>query len=765
MESPLQLDCPPQPRDDQNAGQLLCSPDGRGSRPFYDSIDVASGYENPFWLDYLPRNESGQIPLDPNLAVQLSLLHSRDYQAQFEDVYLTALQLDNNRFEFETQWFGGNQADFTWSGEDLGSARQLDVTVNRLGFTRNLAGGGQLATSLLNSLVWDFGGGGLQAGSASLVATFTQPLLRGAFRHVRLETLTQAERNLLYSVRDFARFRRLFFVDISTGYLRLLNQKQAIQNLRANLNNLRSNLQEYDFYVQLEIVSQVERDQVFQQYQNGRVQLLAAEQQLAESMDDYKFLLGLPSWTPLQLDDAILNSFQLASPELTEIQAQTQALFVELMQYLPPEEAPHATLMEALDRYEVLSGELDEVLPGIEADLSRWQSRLDGIDASALGIDDRLDIEQQQSLLQQVIASVAESKTSLTEARSNIASLRAEIESLESGADAIEQPTPAQQAWQRLQQAISISLRGNADDLFVAQTQIRLFLIEVEPIEVVEEQAIRFAHANRVDLMNTRGTVHDAFRQVEVAADALESDLALTGAVVIGSDPDRNNAFRLDSSANQYSVGVQFDGPLNRQLEQSGFRAAQIQLQRANRNFVAARDGVANEVRTALRQLELSRLSFQIARQQLVAATRQVDQAQIDLRRSTQGNANLTLLLLDALQGVLDARNNLIGNWIQYRVQKMQLFAALDLLYLDEEGNWINETEGLGVIASGGFEASDYFPFEGTGVSVPGESIPDSDSQSPDSTETRTPQGDLAENARERRGILRQAGTSDGPDF
>ena len=30
----------------------------------------------------------------------------------------------------------------------------------------------------------------------------------GAFRYVRLEGLTQAERDLLYQVRDFARFRR-----------------------------------------------------------------------------------------------------------------------------------------------------------------------------------------------------------------------------------------------------------------------------------------------------------------------------------------------------------------------------------------------------------------------------------------------------------------------------------------------------------------------------------------------------------------------------
>ena len=46
---------------------------------------------------------------------------------------------------------------------------------------------------------------------------FVQPLLRGGGRAVTLEPLTQAERNLLYDVRDYARFRKLFYQSITTG--------------------------------------------------------------------------------------------------------------------------------------------------------------------------------------------------------------------------------------------------------------------------------------------------------------------------------------------------------------------------------------------------------------------------------------------------------------------------------------------------------------------------------------------------------------------
>jgi outer membrane protein TolC len=242
------------------------------------------------------------------------------------------------------------------------------------------------------------------------------------------------------------------------------------------------------------------------------------------------------------------------------------------------------------------------------------------------------------------------------------------------------------------------------------QTQIKLFLIDIEPRAIASETAVTFALHNRLDLMNRKAFTVDAFRRVEVAADALESDLNVNGEVRIGSDANSNSPFKLDSANNVYNVGVQLDGPLNRLNERNVYRASQIAYQQTSRDYIAAKDQVANEVRRILRRLELSRVNFQIARQQVVVATRLVDEAQIDLRRSSQANANLTLTLLLALEGMLDAKNNLILNWVEYRVQKMRLFVALEMLYLDDRGNWLNEESGLDLIE--GYQAIDpeYFP-------------------------------------------------------
>lgn len=712
-------DCAPKPPDDQAANGYMRRPYCMDNTKYYDKRGDKFNTENPVWVEYLPRDEEGKIKLTQPLAIDLALLHSRDYQSQFESVYLTALDLTGNRFEFDTQWFGGVAAAFAADGEDLGNGRTLDVTTSRLGFTRSLAGGGQFATSVLNSLAWDFGSSTISTGSASLVSTFTQPLLRGAFRHVRLEELTQAERNLLYSVRGFARFRRNFHVDISSSYLNLLTRVQELRNLQTNLENLRQNLVEYEVYLGMEMAAQIQRDQVFQQYQSGRLRLLSAEQDLAESMDRFKFELGLPPWVPLEIDESLLEPFELVDPELVKLQNTAQELYQSLVQYVPPEKAPKEFLLEAFQRYTELRSEVAELAPSVQDEWQRWSTRLKEADLDQLPDSDQLDLQQQQVLAD----TVGESLDSLQQTLGRRDQIDAQLFELLQAYNRvpddyalekarIELP-PEIVAWEDLTEAVGERLREEISELYVAQTQVRLFQIEVEPqLDIDQKQAISYAHQSRLDLMNSKAQVMDAYRRVEVAADALQSDLSLTGTVALGGDPDERNAYRFDANNNRYTAGVEFDGPLNRLNERNRYRASQVAYQQATREFMSDKDRVANEVRSVLRQLELSRLSFQIARQQLVAATRQVEQAQFDLRTRSQSDSNLTLFLLEALQGSLDARNNLISNWASYRIQKMRLFAALELLYLDEGAQWINEEMGLEQVTSFDFVDTEYFPPE-----------------------------------------------------
>ena len=121
-----------------------------------------------------------------------------------------------------------------------------------------------------NTFVWEFTGTDSKAAFSNLTVSLVQPILRGAFRDVRLEPLTQAERNVLYTVRDYARFRKQFYFGIVSGeqgYLSLLLQLQAIRNLEANLESLRLNLRTHEALAEAGIVSLIQVDQVFQSYQ------------------------------------------------------------------------------------------------------------------------------------------------------------------------------------------------------------------------------------------------------------------------------------------------------------------------------------------------------------------------------------------------------------------------------------------------------------------------------------------------------------------
>ncbi len=702
---PSNLDCSPKPPDDPAAAPLMHFPDGHRNTKYWSKIPTANQIESPVWLDQLPRGADGQIKLTQELAVDLALLHSRDYQTQFESVYLSALALTGNEFEFATQWSGGSGAQYTATGSDLGGNKLLQVT-DRLGLGRRLAGGGQFATNVFNSFFWDFGTN--TAGSNGLfVTSFTQPLLRGAFRHVRLETLTQAERNLLYDVRDFARFRRRFYLDTSSNFLNLLTQVQSIRNAQVNIASLQLNLIEHQELREMKMVSQIQVDQIFQEYQNGRLVLLSSEQNLAASLDQFKFQLGLPPWVPFEIDESLLQQFELVAPSLVEVQDKAQRLYERLLQYTPTEQtrtevAPYQVLSDSYEEYLELHEQAAELIPGIKVDLQKWQARLNSTNPKTFGESDQIDHKQQSDLASRIATTIKELETGFEKREQFDRELKQKIEKYhdipslvdevlnDRGGAVAQSIKPEVAAWRSLYSAIGGPLREKISNLYIAQTQIRLFLIDIDKIEIDQKSAITFAHQNRLDQMNREAQVMDAFRKIEVAADALQSELNVNGQMGLGSDPSKNNAFRLDSSANTYRVGVQFDGPLNRLNERNVYRATQIAYQQASRNYVAGKDTIANEVRSSLRQIELRRLNFQIARQQLVAATRQVDQAQINIRRALESSTNLTRDLLQSLQGLLSAKNNLIFNWIDYKIAKIRLFTVLELLYLDDNGTWIN---------------------------------------------------------------------------
>lgn len=243
---PYDPDSAPLPPDDPAAHVYMHWVDGwEGYKCWHKFGDMMS-VENPQWLAQFGMTpemideKTGRItePV-PQLeevslqeAVELSLIHSRDYQFELEDLFLFALDVTFERFQLGVQYLeptGGVSESLTEGG---GSGL---FNVNSIGLSQSLPWGTQLVASLANTTLWSFGAGGQSSSVSTMSFQILQPLLNDAGRKVNLENLTQAERSLLYQSRDLARFRKVLFSSVVSDYLNLLLQVQAIRNERGNI--------------------------------------------------------------------------------------------------------------------------------------------------------------------------------------------------------------------------------------------------------------------------------------------------------------------------------------------------------------------------------------------------------------------------------------------------------------------------------------------------------------------------------------------------
>lgn len=252
--SPYDPDCEPLPPDDGAANVYMNWVDGwhgyKGWHKFGNSMTV----ENPQWLanfgwstDNIDPLTGEIVPPVPELkdvtlpqAVELAQLNNRDYQFGIENVYLAALAVTFQRFQFGVRYLGANGVEPTaFTTATLVPHGPGDNVVAGMagGVSQVLPAGTQWAVEFANNTLWLFSGGNSTSSVSNLSFSLVQPLLFGAGRVVGLEGLTQTERALLYEARNLARLRQEIFTDIvagSPGFLTLLQQMQVIRNLQGN---------------------------------------------------------------------------------------------------------------------------------------------------------------------------------------------------------------------------------------------------------------------------------------------------------------------------------------------------------------------------------------------------------------------------------------------------------------------------------------------------------------------------------------------------
>jgi len=271
---------------------------------------------------------------DPSLEVELDLPgsldvaaeNSRDFQSRKERLYLVSLSLTAVRDDYLFNFTGSNDDTVSGVGDDSGS---LSIR-NDLFASRNTEAGGRVVASFVNTFLKDIVQGGSFNGASVLGLTFTQPLMRGFGKRIAREPLTQAERNVIYEMRSYERYRATFSVQIVSEYLRLLQSIQDLENVEANLESTRKDRERVESLVEASELTPVDLDRARQSEFIAEDRLNNAKADLEASFDSFKLTLGLPTEASITLDPTELERLQAVTVTPIEL-AETTAVGLALL--------------------------------------------------------------------------------------------------------------------------------------------------------------------------------------------------------------------------------------------------------------------------------------------------------------------------------------------------------------------------------------------------------------------------------------------------
>lgn len=141
--------------------------------------------------------------------------------------------------------------------------------------------------------------------AGALTATLSQPLLRGFGAEAAYESLTDAERQTLYDVRQFELSRQDLALEIQRSYYDIVTQKQVVRNREAKLESLEFLQRRSARLFELGRVSEVDKFRATREYLTAENDLVDARQQVETLLDRFKIQLGLTTATKLDVVEAI----------------------------------------------------------------------------------------------------------------------------------------------------------------------------------------------------------------------------------------------------------------------------------------------------------------------------------------------------------------------------------------------------------------------------------------------------------------------------
>ncbi len=279
--------------------------EGAADREVYRIIEEKEGQARDEILpgETLPAEEKKSLSLDLREALAMAAENNKTYAERRENVYLNVLDLTYQRHQFTTRYGAGGSASLQGNGEDSLSARF------NLQLIRWLQSGARITLDIGKDFLAYLSGDRDRDLYSIITMNLLQPLLRGAGRQIATESLVQAERDSIYSIRGFLRYQKEFSIEATERYLNILLLENRKENFYNNYESLKRTRERIEMLAEAGRAPSIQVDQARQNEYDAHQRWITSVNSFDTAIDNFKIYLGLSPDTILLLDYSMLDSF------------------------------------------------------------------------------------------------------------------------------------------------------------------------------------------------------------------------------------------------------------------------------------------------------------------------------------------------------------------------------------------------------------------------------------------------------------------------
>ena len=297
--------------------------------PYYGEASLGSDALEPIphWpeKDY-PKYETSSeriVSMESSKPFQLSLIqalqvaaqNSQDYQTRKEALFRKALALDLEANHFGL--IGGGDVQSQYTADESGTEVVKGIeNSGSFSLSKALYNGAKITTALALDFVKLLTQGKTSSSGITADASISIPLLRGAGRHIVTEPLTQAERNVVYAIYEFERYKKTFAVDIARNYLDVLRQLDQVDNNAESYKSLITSARRTRRLADAGRADAVDVGRAEQDELRARERWISAMMRYENSLDSFKMAIGLPPDTDMELDRGELEHLKTYVTEI-----------------------------------------------------------------------------------------------------------------------------------------------------------------------------------------------------------------------------------------------------------------------------------------------------------------------------------------------------------------------------------------------------------------------------------------------------------------